>query len=140
MEHKTVEAFINEHPEFVKKLMENPIMGVEANMVRQPFLTKAIKEHGMIDTVKTDLYQLAQAVTMNDANADEAVLSQTVSMVYTLISEGRVNDLYRAMMFGFPEYFNLSNMSSDERKDIAKSLDELKASIDNGSLFNQLFK
>lgn len=102
---KSAEQIFKDYPELARDLLENPIMGAAALAVRDYGLSEAIQQYGMLAVVEADLRVLAQAVQMKGQDLQESNLSEAITAISLLTTEGRISDLNAVLKTRFPEYF-----------------------------------
>ena len=120
---------------FTDKVKENPL-GYEANLLREQSLKEAVKEKGLIPVLQEELCFLSDIAMKLENNENEASFFSVLSMIYTLVQEGRINELYNLLAVAFPTYYTLPD---NYKPRIYRTLNQLQEGINNGSIINTLF-
>ena len=78
-----------------------------AKVIEQLLLHERIKSNGLVAELQKEVHYIA-GIAANEFKAgiaSEEKYMSVISMVYTVVEEGRLNELYEAIQKAFPEYY-----------------------------------
>lgn len=92
------------------------------------------KQNGFIPELQKALYAL---IKISDKGPkDTGNYFSVLSIIYTLVEEGRLKELFYKLSICFPEYYSLPDAEKEATLGI---LEDMKVGFENGSTIQQLF-
>lgn len=114
-----------------------------AKFQEQRLIEERIANEGLLPIVKEELSDLIELCDSANASKQEikeinGMLQSIIPMVYTLLIDNRLEDLYSMMVLGFPEYYGFPD-DDDTKLEWGGKAYALKQALENGTILNTLF-
>jgi hypothetical protein len=85
-------------------IMDSPY-GAEATILREDQIKEQVEKIGLVPVIEKELRTLVQAIDFKAKDEKEQQADNLIRMFYTMLIEGRLDEVEHAFKTQFPEYY-----------------------------------